>query len=169
MSLDQTKSRALEERFDAVYASAHSNFKRSIAAGGHKLFIEKAEAGRVWDVDGHEFVDWVGALGPLILGHRHPEIVESLKSFLDNQGTTLGSGIYHTEEDIQVAEMISRFIPCAEKVKTCTSGSEAIQLAIRLSRAHTKRPRFIRFQSHYHGWIDNVVIGQHDKQACLSC
>ena len=164
MSLDQTKSRALEERFDAVYASAHSNFKRSIAAGGHKLFIEKAEAGRVWDVDGHEFVDWVGALGPLILGHRHPEIVESLKSFLDTQGTTLGSGIYHTEEDIQVAEMISRFIPCAEKVKTCTSGSEAIQLAIRLSRAHTKRPRFIRFQSHYHGWIDNVVIGRHDKQ-----
>ena len=163
MSLDQTKSLALEKRFDAVYASAHSNFKRSIAAGGHKLFIQKAEAGRVWDVDGNEFIDWVGALGPLILGHRHPELVESLKASLDEQGTTLGSGIYHTEDDIAVGEMISRFVPCAEKVKTCTSGSEAIQLAIRLARAHTKRPRFIRFQSHYHGWIDNVVVGRLDE------
>ena len=163
-TLNNEKSIALGERFDESYSSLHSNFKGSISSAHHKMFIEKAEGSRVWDVDGNEFIDWVGALGPLILGHRHPELVESLKQFLDVQGTVLGSGIYQTEDDLEVGEMICKFMPCAEKVKMCTSGSEAIQLAIRMARAHTGRSRFIRFGSHYHGWIDNVVVGGIDKQ-----
>ena len=161
--ISKDKSVGMADRFDRVYASSHSNFKQSIAATSHKLFIQRAQGGRVWDVDGNEFIDWVGALGPLILGHRHPELMDALTESLEHQGTVLGSGIFQTEDDISVGEMICEFVPCAERVKTCTSGSEAIQLAIRLARAHTKRARFIRFDQHYHGWIDNVVTGAMDR------
>ena len=158
------KSRALTQRFDQLYASPHSNFKENLTASEGKLFIERAEGARVWDVDGNEYVDYVAALGPLILGHRHPEIVSALKAFLDRQGTVLGSGFMYTEEDLEVGEIISEHVPCAERIKLALSGTEGIQLAIRLARAHTKRPRFVRFASHYHGWMDNVVAGALDRR-----
>ena len=94
-SRNHEKSRALTQRFDQLYASPHSNFKESLTASELKLFIERAEGARVWDVDGNEYVDYVAALGPLILGHRHPEIVSAIKEFLDRQGTILGSGFIY--------------------------------------------------------------------------
>ena len=128
----------------------------------HRVFIVRAEGSHIWDVDGNEYIDYQGGLGPNILGHRHPEYVQALKDQLDTSAPCLGSGLFHTLDDIEVAEKLVKHIPCAERVKFCLSGSEAVQMAIRLSRAYTGRPYFIRFGGHYHGWFDNVLGGMVD-------
>jgi glutamate-1-semialdehyde 2,1-aminomutase len=156
------KSVELTQKFNQLYPCGHSNFRVPLQATENRLFIERAQGSRLWDVDGNEYIDYLGAMGPSILGHRHPEYVEALKDFMDVQSVAVGSGVLFSEDDIQVAEKVVRHVPCAEKVKFCVTGSEAVQLAIRLARAYTGRPYFIRFGGHYHGWMDNVLGGMVD-------
>jgi len=153
------KSEELTQRFNRLYPGGHSNFRVPLYTTQHKLFVDLAEGSRVWDVDGNEYIDYMGAMGPTILGHRHPEYVQALKEFLDRYSSAVGSGILFSEDDVCVAEKLIAHVPCAEKVKFCITGSEAVQLAIRLARAYTGRPYFIRFCGHYHGWMDNVLGG----------
>ncbi|AUX26459.1 glutamate-1-semialdehyde 2,1-aminomutase [Sorangium cellulosum] len=153
------KSQALQERAAEVMPGSQTNFRGSLLNA--PLFFTHARGARLWDVDGNEYIDLINAGGPGILGHSHPEYIEALKRQLDTM-CSLGSGICQTEMDIELSEKIVRHVPCAERVRFCVTGSEAVHLAIRLARAHTKRPYFIRFQSHYHGWFDSVLGGVAD-------
>jgi glutamate-1-semialdehyde 2,1-aminomutase len=160
--LKMAENRKLTEEFNRYYPGGHSNFRVPLEATENRVFIARAEGSHLWDVDGNEFIDYQGAMGPNLLGHRHPDYVERLKDLLDTSSVCVGSGVLHSPDDVAVAEKLVRHIPCAERIKFCLSGSEAVQMALRLARAHTGRPYFIRFGGHYHGWFDNILGGMLD-------
>jgi len=149
----------LTERFDQVFPVGHSNLRMPLTAVDHKIFAVRASGSRIWDADGNEYVDFLGAAGPTILGAGNPHFVEALREFLVDETTVYGSGVLFSPNDIRLADLLIRHVPCAEMVKLCVTGTEAVQTAIRLSRAHTGRSIVIRFAGHYHGWADNVLGG----------
>lgn len=148
----------LWQRYQNVMPGMHSNVRQLSYGFKKPLFIVKAKGGHVWDADGNDLLDFVLGLGPGILGHDNEEYRQILKKQIDN--IYFGaSGTFGVPLEIEWAEKFVGHIPCAEKVRLCLSGSEAVQLAIRLARAYTKRRYFIRFEGHYHGWLDNVLGG----------
>lgn len=149
----------LNKLFNHYYPGGHSNFKAPKNTKIDRIFLNKAEGSRFWDVDGKEYIDYMGGLGPNILGHKHPRYIEKLCSHLIEKPICGGSFSLASEDDVIVAEKLVRYIPCAERVKLNVTGSEAVQMAIRLARAYTGRPYFLRFGGHYHGWIDNIFGG----------
>lgn len=154
---DYSKSEKLTKEFNELFPAGHSNLNISLEATEHRLFVDHVEKAHVFDVDGNEYIEYNGAMGPTFLGHGNEELIESMKTFLDKHATVYGSSLLYTEEDIELAKKIVKHVPCAEQVKFCLSGSEAVQMAIRLARAYTGRQHVIRFGMHYHGWLDNVV------------
>ena len=108
----------------------------------------------VWDLDGNEFIDYKLALGPLILGHSPKVVVDAVVQQLRN-GSMFGT---LTEEEVEVAEKIHRLVPCAEMVKFATTGAEATMYAIRLARAFTGRDKVLKFEGHYHGSQDYMLV-----------
>ena len=155
----------LTERFDKVYPCGHSNMRTSLQVTQHKPFIVKAEGSHMWDVEGNEYIDFLLAYGPNIHGFCNPEIVQAMKDYLDDRPIAIGSGSFFTPEDVELGEKIVRHVPCAEEVKLNLGGTDAVQTAIRLARAYTGRPRFIRFNDQYHGWCDNTMGGRYDNEA----
>ena len=121
------------------------------------LYIERGAGGRKWDVDGNEYIDFLGGNGALLLGHAHPDIAAAIEKALA-LGTHFGSD--HPLH-IEWAELVQRLIPCAERVRFVNSGTEATLLALRVARAHMKRNKILRFEGHFHGWHDDVVHGYH--------
>lgn len=153
------KGKVLTQRFNQLLPGAHSNFS---ATPEVRVFQSRAKGSRIWDVDGNEYIDYTGASGPNILGHSHPEYIESLQAFMQEKSLCTGASFLFSEEDIAVAEKLVKHIPCAEQVKFCVSGSEAVQQAIRLARAYTGKHFILRFGAHYHGWTDNIYGGAPD-------
>lgn len=155
------KNSELWERAQHVMPGMHSNLRAgdwSAYKLGKPHFMVKAKGARVTDVEGREYFDYIMGLGPGILGHTNEEYTAALKEQLDN--ICFGaSGVYAVPQEIEWAEKFVSHIPCAEKVRLCVTGSEAVQLVIRLARAYTSRRYFIRFEGHYHGWLDNVLGG----------
>jgi len=119
------------------------------------LFIERGEGPLVYDADGNEYVDYVGSWGPLILGHRHPRVVEALKRCLDETGTSFGAP---TELENVLAGMIVDAVPSVEMVRLVNSGTEAVMSALRLARGYTKRNKIVKFEGCYHGHADYLLI-----------
>ena len=119
------------------------------------VYFNRAEGSHKWDVDGKEYIDYWMGHGALLLGHGYPAIVEAV----DRQmalGTHFGGG--HPLE-VEWAEIIQRLVPSAERVSFTASGTEAVMLAVRLARACTERPKFLKFQGHFHGWYDAMTAG----------
>jgi glutamate-1-semialdehyde 2,1-aminomutase len=108
----------------------------------------------VIDVDGNEYIDYVGSWGPLILGHAHRYVTGALRDAL-RQGTTFGAP---TERELQMAETVCRLIPSIEKIRLVSSGTEATMSAIRLARAFTKRSKIVKFDGCYHGHADGLLV-----------
>lgn len=150
------KNIELYKRALKVMPGPQSNLR--VPLGVKPLFIVKGKGAHIWDVDGNEYIDYMCGAGPGIFGYSNQEYLQALKNQLDTLYFTV-SGASQTPLEIELAEKITHLVPCAEKVRFCLSGTEAVQLAIRLSRAYTKRRYFIRFQGHYHGWLDNVLGG----------
>jgi glutamate-1-semialdehyde 2,1-aminomutase len=121
----------------------------------YPIYAARAAGPRKWDVDGNEYVDYFGGHGALLLGHAHPAVVEAVR-----QQVALGThwGASH-ELEVRWAELVQRLIPCAERVRFTASGTEASQLALRLARAYTGKPKVLRFVGHFHGWHDQVAPG----------
>lgn len=107
---------------------------------------------RVWDADNNEFIDYVLARGPLLLGHSPQPVLDAVRAQLDRGLMYAGQH----ELEIQAAERFCRLVPCADSVRFSCSGSEAVHAAVRLARAVTGRDKIIRFEGHYHGWFDNI-------------
>jgi glutamate-1-semialdehyde 2,1-aminomutase len=124
------------------------------AVGGQPFFVEKAQGCRVWDVDGHELIDYVGTWGPAILGHAHPAIVRALQEAAE-RGTSFG--IPHPGE-VAMARLIREAVPSVEKVRMCNSGTEACMSAIRLARGFTGRDKILKFDGCYHGHADSLLV-----------
>ena len=143
-------ARALE-----LMPGPHSNLP------GYELFrpiwLTHGKGAHLWDVDGNEYLDYMSGLGAGILGYGNPELLRAAKDQLDRM-PHLDAARRHPEE-ILLAEKIIQHVPAAEKVRYLLSGTEAVQLVLRLARAYTKRNLFIRFDGHYHGWVDNVFGG----------
>jgi glutamate-1-semialdehyde 2,1-aminomutase len=118
------------------------------------LFLADALGSRITDVDGNQYIDYALAWGPLILGHRHPRLVAAVREQADRPHIY---GAQHPLE-YQVAELIQKLVPCAERVAFTSSGSEAVQIVLRLARAFTGRRLILKFEGHYHGWMDSVLL-----------
>jgi glutamate-1-semialdehyde 2,1-aminomutase len=121
----------------------------------YPIYAARAAGPRKWDVDGNEYVDYFGGHGALLLGHAHPAVVEAVRQQVE-LGTHWGSS---HELEVRWAELVHRLVPCAEHVRFTASGTEASQLALRLARAYTGKPKVLRFVGHFHGWHDQVVPG----------
>ena len=121
----------------------------------HPIYVEEARGSRKWDVDGHEYVDYAGGHGALLLGHNHPKVVQAIEHQL-HRGTHFGAG--HRLE-IEWARWVQRLVPTAERIRFTNSGTEATLLAIRLARAFTGREKVLRFAGHFHGWHDHAAFG----------
>ena len=147
---------ALAERARRVMPGRQSNLR---AADEPPVFVVRGEGQRMWDVDGRELIDLALGMGPNIWGHGNREYLAAVHAQLD-QIFNVAAGMLQTPHEVTLAEKIVQHVPCAEQVRFVTSGSEAVQLVIRLARAFTGRPRFVRFDGNYHGWIDNVLGGR---------
>lgn len=124
------------------------------SVGGHPLFIARGEGSRIYDVDGNSYIDYVCSWGPLLLGHRHPEIAAALAETL-NVGTSFGAP---TEREIELAETIREAVPSVELVRLVNSGTEATMSALRVARGFTGRDITIKFEGCYHGHVDSLLI-----------
>ncbi|MCE7981605.1 MAG: aspartate aminotransferase family protein [Caldilinea sp. CFX5] len=118
------------------------------------LFFERAAGAMIYDVDGNGYIDYVLGQGPMILGHSHPAVLAGVNAAM--QKGQLFAGQHELE--ITVAEKMTALIPGAELCRFGLSGSEMVQAAMRLARAITGRTKILRFEGHYHGWYDNVLI-----------
>lgn len=118
------------------------------------LYFDRGAGSSIFDVDGNQYIDYTLAFGPLILGHSHPNVLEAVHDQL-NRGQTYGA--QHRLEPV-VAEQIHDCVPCADMVVFSNTGTEAVQVALRIARAATQRLRFVKFEGHYHGWLDNVLV-----------
>ena len=124
------------------------------AVGGQPFFVNKAKGARVWDVDGNEYVDYVGTWGPAILGHAHPRIIKAVQAAAE-AGTSFG---IPNPFEVTLAKMICGWVPSVQKVRMCNSGTEACMSAIRLARGFTKRDKIIKFDGCYHGHADSLLV-----------
>ncbi len=124
------------------------------AVGGTPPFLARGEGARVWDVDGNEYVDFLGSWGPLVLGHAHPAVVEAVKAAAES-GTSFGAP---TERELELAELVCRAIPSIEMMRLVSSGTEAAMSAVRAARAYTGRPKIIKFNGNYHGHADGLLV-----------
>jgi glutamate-1-semialdehyde 2,1-aminomutase len=122
--------------------------------GGEPLFVERASGARLWDVDGKEYIDYVGSWGPAILGHAPKVVVDAVR---DAVGFGLSFGIPNPLE-LEMAELICEWMPSIEKVRMVNSGTEATMSCLRLARGFTGRDKIIKFDGCYHGHADSLLV-----------
>ena len=121
----------------------------------HAIFYTHAQGSKIYDVDGNEYLDFTLSQGPMILGHSHPTVLSAIEAYSKQGQMFAGQHI----KEIELAEKLNEIIPSAELLRFCLDGSEAVQTAFRVARAKTGKKKFIRFEGHYHGWLDNVAWG----------
>ena len=141
-----------EAACDVLPGGASSNFR----LGGQPvpLFFERGEGARLYDVDGNVYLDYALGMGPNILGHAPPAVLRAVAASLGRG--QLFAGQY--AEEAELARLVRRSVPCAEMVRFGSSGSEMNQAAIRVARAFTGRSRIVKFEGHYHGWFDTLLV-----------
>lgn len=120
----------------------------------HPLFFDRAEGAMIYDVDGNAYIDYMLAQGPMILGHSHPRVLDAVEKAMRKGQLYAGQH----ELEISVSRKMVELIPSAELCRFGLSGSEMVQAAMRLARAVTNRTKILRFEGHYHGWFDNVLV-----------
>tara|TARA_B100001179_G_C18567600_1_gene393556 strand:- start:53 stop:1336 length:1284 start_codon:yes stop_codon:yes gene_type:complete len=153
--MNQTKSEQLFiEAQKYIPGGVNSPVRSFRAVGGTPPFIARGHGSHVWDVDGNEYIDFLGSWGPLILGHANPNVVEALKR-ASEEGTSFGAPV---ELEVELAKMICQAIPSIEKVRLVNSGTEACMSALRLARAFTGRSKIIKFAGCYHGHADGLLV-----------
>lgn len=124
-----------------------------LGVGPHPLVFERGEGAVLHDVDGNRIVDYYLGMGPLILGHRPPDVTRAVAEQLERGWLFAGQ---HAAE-YRAAELFCAAVPCADRVRFGSSGSEVIQAALRLARGVTGRPTIVKFEGHYHGWFDSTL------------
>jgi glutamate-1-semialdehyde 2,1-aminomutase len=134
-----------------VPGGVNSNYRLGIAPT--PLVFDRAEGPYLYDIDGHRLTDYYLGMGPMILGHRPPEVVEAVCRQME-RGILFGG---QSEVEFEAAELVCSLMPSAERVRFSSTGTEAAQAALRLARAITGRGTVVKFEGHYHGWLDSVL------------
>ena len=123
------------------------------SVGREPLYIERAKGSKIYDVDGNEFLDYIGSWGPMILGHAHDRVINAIKEAA-GKGTSFGAS---SEKEIELAILVKKFVPSIDMVRMVNSGTEATMSAMRLARGFTGRDKIIKFEGCYHGHGDSFL------------
>src|SRR5665811_497585 len=165
MSLDTSKS---QELFAAARqlmpGGVNSPVRAMRSVGADPLFIARGEGSRMYDVDGNDYIDYVGSWGPLILGHCHPAVQDALEKTLKN-GTSFGAP---SPLEVDLARKVIDAVPSIEMVRMTNSGTEATMGALRVARGFTGREKIIKFIGCYHGAVDSLLVQAGSGVATLS-
>jgi glutamate-1-semialdehyde 2,1-aminomutase len=124
------------------------------AVGGEPPFMARAEGQYLFDIDGHQYIDYIGSWGPMILGHGRPEVKRAISEALET-GTSFGAP---TLREVEIAEAVIDAVPSIQKVRFVSSGTEATMSAVRVARGVTGRPKIIKMTGHYHGHVDSLLV-----------
>jgi glutamate-1-semialdehyde 2,1-aminomutase len=149
------KSRLLYQRACSVLVEGGSSNSRGPANyGAYPIFMQRGQGSHLYDVDGNEYIDWMMGFGALPLGHADPEVTQAIA-----EGAATGAHFATaTEIEIEVAELLRQIVPNAEVVRFANTGTEAVMAVIRLARGYTGRPKIVKFEGHYHGWYDDILV-----------
>ena len=152
---DRPRSQELFTRAQrTIPGGVNSPVRAFRAVGGRPFFINHAQGARIRDVDGHEYIDYVGTWGPAILGHAPPVVIDAVR---EAAGRGLSFGIPNPWE-VEMAELIVSWMPSIEKVRMVNSGTEATMSAVRLARGFTGREKIVKFDGCYHGHVDSLLV-----------
>ena len=128
---------------------------RSFAnVGGNPPFIARAEGAKIYDIDGNEYIDYVGSWGPMVVGHAHPQVVRALQEAV-TRGTSYGAP---TLWETDLAKLVQSVYPSIEVIRMVNSGTEATMSALRLARGYTGRDKIVKFIGCYHGHSDSLLV-----------
>jgi glutamate-1-semialdehyde 2,1-aminomutase len=159
-----TKSQQLfQQALNLIPGGVNSPVRACKSVGAAPLFIDRADGCHIFDADGNRFVDYIGSWGPMILGHRHPAVIEAIAGVLQ-RGTSFGAPM---DLEIQLAQMVIDAYPSADKVRMVNSGTEATMSAVRLARAATNRQIVVKFDGCYHGHADTLLVAAGSGVATL--
>ena len=143
-----------EQAKQTIPGGVNSPVRAFNGVGGTPVFFEKAEGALTYDVEGKEYIDYVGSWGPMILGHNHPAIKNAVLKAVEN-GLSFGAP---TAIEVDMANKVTEFLPSIEKVRMVNSGTEATMSAIRLARGYTGRNKLLKFEGCYHGHADSLLV-----------
>jgi glutamate-1-semialdehyde 2,1-aminomutase len=118
------------------------------------FFVSQGKGAHIYDLDGNKYIDYVLAYGPLTLGHAPEPVIQAVTEQV-SKGTMYAAGF---EKEYLLAEQVVKMVPCADMVRFCSSGSEAVHFVLRLVRAYTGRNKVIKFEGHFHGWMENIFV-----------
>ena len=154
LSMTSRSSQLFSRARNHIPGGVNSPVRAFPNVGGEPFFVERAAGSRIWDVDGKEYVDYVGSWGPAILGHAPKVVVDAVS---DAAARGLSFGIPNPFE-VELAELICQWMPSIEKVRMVNSGTEAAMSCIRLARGFTGRDKIIKFDGCYHGHADSLLV-----------
>ena len=164
LPMKQDASKKLFSRAQKVIpGGVNSPVRACRSVGARPIFIQRAEGSRVFDADDNAYIDYVGSWGPMVLGHRQPDVIAAIQGVLE-RGTSFGAP---TDLEIELAEMVIEAVPSVEMVRMVNSGTEATMSAIRLARAVTGRDLLIKFDGCYHGHADTLLVAAGSGVATL--
>jgi glutamate-1-semialdehyde 2,1-aminomutase len=156
------KSKTLYQRTLNLLIEGSSSSSRGPANyGEYPIFMQRGCGSHLYDVDGNEYIDWMMGFGALPLGHADPDVSQAIAE----AAATGAHFATATEVEIEVAELLRKIIPNAERVRFASTGTEAVMAALRLARGYTGRSKIIKFEGHYHGWYDDILVSSNPLPA----
>lgn len=150
----ETSQKLFERAQEFIPGGVNSPARAFNSVDGTPVFFEKAKGSILTDVDGKEYIDYVGSWGPMILGHAYEPVVQAVKEAAEHS-TSFGAP---TEIEIEMAELVKKMVPGVDKIRMVNSGTEACMSAIRVARGYTERDKIIKFEGNYHGHGDSFLI-----------
>lgn len=151
---DKSSQSLFEEALRYIPGGVNSPVRAFKAVASNPVFIGRAAGSKIYDVEGREYIDYVCSWGPMILGHRHPEVTAAIQESVE-KGTSYGAP---TALEVEMAKLIVDAFPSVELVRMVSSGTEATMSAIRLARGYTGREKIIKFEGCYHGHADSLLV-----------
>jgi glutamate-1-semialdehyde 2,1-aminomutase len=145
---------AYQRALEMIPGGVDSPVRAFKAIGISPTFIDRAKGSKIWDIDGNEYIDYVGSWGPMILGHAHPGVMAALKKAIP-KGTSYGAPTFL---EVELAAKVKKAFPSMELVRMVSSGTEAVMSAIRLARGYTGRDKILKFEGCYHGHGDSLLV-----------
>jgi len=158
-----TSLQLFDRAVNLIPGGVNSPVRACKSVGAEPVFIDRGAGCEIFDADGNRYIDYIGSWGPLILGHRHPAVMNAIISVLE-RGTSFGAPI---DLEVRLAEMVIEAVPSVEMVRMVNSGTEATMSAVRLARGATQRDVVIKFDGCYHGHADTLLVAAGSGVATL--
>jgi len=152
--MSSRSSELFQRALDRIPGGVNSPVRAFRGLGREPFFVERARGSRIWDVDGNQYIDYVGTWGPAILGHAPAVVIDAVRAAAAN-GVSFG---IPNPFEVEMAELICHWVPSIEKVRMVNSGTEATMSALRLARGFTGRDKIIKFEGCYHGHVDALLV-----------